>query len=414
MTILGRGVLAVSIGVLMGLSLSVSGIVMAERNNESEAVRTLPVDHARLFAEVLERVKREYVDTVSDEELIEAAIRGMVADLDPHSAFLDASEYNEIRINTSGNYTGVGLEVNVEDGRVIVVSPIDDTPAYKAGLEPGDVIIAIDEYPVEEDLDDTIARMRGAPGTPVTLTVAREGVDDLMRFEMRRARIQVASVRGQMLEPDFGYVRITQFSETTSRDLTRTLLDLTNRNDGDLRGIVLDLRNNPGGVLEAAADVADAFLEDGAIVTADGRVSAAEFAMTANPGDISAGADIVILINAGTASASEIVAGALQDHDRAVVMGATSFGKGTVQTVMPLSSGRAIKLTTSRYFTPSGRSIHELGIEPDIRLSSDDNTAAIERGEWLDEAVMLLRSDAQLRQALSHLKTGNIRQSKAQ
>ncbi|MBT8143727.1 MAG: S41 family peptidase [Gammaproteobacteria bacterium] len=414
MTILGRGVLAVSIGVLMGLSLSVSGIVMAERNNESEAVRTLPVDHARLFAEVLERVKREYVDTVSDEELIEAAIRGMVADLDPHSAFLDASEYNEIRINTSGNYTGVGLEVNVEDGRVIVVSPIDDTPAYKAGLEPGDVIIAIDEYPVEEDLDDTIARMRGAPGTPVTLTVAREGVDDLMRFEMQRARIQVASVRGQMLEPDFGYVRITQFSETTSRDLTRTLLDLTNRNDGDLRGIVLDLRNNPGGVLEAAADVADAFLEDGAIVTADGRVSAAEFAMTANPGDISAGADIVILINAGTASASEIVAGALQDHDRAVVMGATSFGKGTVQTVMPLSSGRAIKLTTSRYFTPSGRSIHELGIEPDIRLSSDDNTAAIERGEWLDEAVMLLRSDAQLRQALSHLKTGNIRQSKAQ
>lgn len=412
MTVWSRGLLAVSIGLLMGLSLSLSGIVMAERHAEEPAAG-LPVEYARLFAEVLERVKREYVDSVSDEQLIESAIRGMVAELDPHSAFLDAEEYQEIRINTSGNYTGVGLEVNVQDGRVVVVSPIDDTPAHTAGMQPGDVILAIDEYPVEEDLNDTIARMRGEPGTEVTLTVAREGADDLLRFRMKRARIQVASVRGNLLEPNFGYLRITQFSETTGRDLTRTLLELVERNGADLQGIVLDLRNNPGGVLEAAADVADAFLEAGAIVSADGRVRSSEFMMNAHPGDVTGGASMVVLINAGTASASEIVAGALQDHHRAVVMGDTSFGKGTVQTVMPLSSGRAIKLTTSRYYTPSGRSIHELGIEPDVQLTADDDVVVADQGQWLDEAVSLLRGDAQLRQALAQLKSGEIRQSSA-
>ena len=413
MTILSRGVLAVTIGVLLGLSLSVSGIVSAERQAARQESRSLPVDQARLFAEVLERVKREYVDVVDDEYLIEAAIRGMVADLDPHSAYLDAEEYREIRINTSGNYTGVGLEVNVDDGRVVVVSPIDETPAHKAGIKPGDVIIAIDEFPVEEDLEDTVARMRGAAGTSVTLTIVREGVEDLLRFEMQRARIQVASVRGTLLETGYGYVRITQFSETTSRDLTRVLLDLEDRNGEDLRGIVLDLRNNPGGVLEAAADVADAFLNEGAIVSADGRASSAEFAMQANPGDITHGAGVVVLINAGTASASEIVAGALQDNGRAVVMGATSFGKGTVQTVMPLSDGHAIKLTTSRYFTPTGRSIHDLGIEPDIRLPAEGGED-FDRSTWLTDAVTLLGNDYQLRQALTHLKTGRIRQSSVQ
>lgn len=412
MSLLSRGLLAVAIGILLGLSLSAGGIVLAERAAAEE--RTLPAAEARLFAEVLERVKREYVDLVDDETLIEAAIRGMVADLDPHSAFLDAEEYREIRISTSGNYTGVGLEVNVDDGRVVVVSPIDDTPAHKAGIQPGDIIIAIDEYPVEEDLEDTIARMRGEPGTTVTLTIAREGVERLQRFELTRARIQVASVRSTLLEDGFGYVRVTQFSETSSRDLARVLLDLESRNGGELRGIVLDLRNNPGGVLEAAVDVADAFLEGGTIVSADGRVSAADFAMTANPGDISAGAALAVLINAGTASASEIVAGALRDHDRAVILGARSFGKGTVQTVMPLSNGRAIKLTTSRYYTPSGQSIHDLGIEPDIRLTAEgDDVIAAEEG-WLEEAVTLLRSDYQLRQALTHLKGGEIRQSAIQ
>ncbi|MDH3647086.1 MAG: S41 family peptidase [Gammaproteobacteria bacterium] len=411
MSVLSRGLLAVLIGVVLGLSLSAGGIVVAEL--EARETETLPIAEARLFAEVMERVKREYVDTVDDSDLIESAIRGMVSDLDPHSAFLDPEEYREIRISTSGNYTGVGLEVNVEDGRVVVVSPIDDTPAYRAGLKPGDILMMVDGHLVEQDIEDTVSRMRGEPGTSVNLTVSRDGVDDLLHFELRRARIQVKSVRGTLLEPGYGYVRVSQFSESTSRDLTRTVLDLMDKNEDTLTGIVLDLRNNPGGVLESAVDVSDAFIEDGAIVSASGRASEAVFSMKANPGDISRGAKIVILINAGTASASEIVAGALQDNDRAVLLGSTSFGKGSVQTVMPLSDGRAIKLTTSRYFTPSGRSIHELGITPDIELetSGDDS---VDAGTWLEEAASLLRDDYQLQQALSHLKTGKIRQSAAQ
>lgn len=409
MSTVSRAAFAIAIGVLLGLSLGGS-IVLAERTANDQA-NSLPAEQARLFAEVLERVKREYVDVVEDATLIEAAIRGMVNDLDPHSAFLNADEYREIRISTSGNYTGVGLEVNVQDGRVIVVSPIDETPAHEAGILPGDAIIAIDEYPVDEDLEETIARMRGEPGSPVTLTIARDGVEGLQRFELRRARIQVTSVRGRLLEPDYGYIRITQFSETTARDLTRVVLDLQEQNNGALKGFVIDLRNNPGGVLESAVDVADAFLDAGEIVTADGRVSIADFSMEANSGDISDGASIAVLINAGTASASEIVAGALRDNDRAVILGTRSFGKGTVQTVMPLSNGRAIKLTTSRYFTPSGQSIHELGIEPDIELADDGDEQDLDSDRWLDEAATMLSSDYQLRQALAHLKGGEIRQS---
>lgn len=409
MSVISRGLLAALIGVVLGVSLTAGGIVLAELEARDANVKPLPVDQARLFAEVLERVKREYVDTVDDETLIQAAIRGMVADLDPHSAFLDSEEYREIRINTSGHYTGVGLEVNVDDSQVVVVSPIDDTPAHRAGVQPGDIIMMVDGFPVEQDLEDTVSRMRGEPGTFVKLTVAREGEEDLLHFDLQRARIQVTSVRSALLEPGYGYVRISQFSESTSRDLTRVVLEMAETQD-PLRGIVLDLRNNPGGVLEAAVDVSDAFLDDGAIVSASGRAAEADFRMKANPGDISGGASIVVLINAGTASASEIVAGALQDHDRAVVLGATSFGKGSVQTVMPLSDGRAIKLTTSRYFTPSGRSIHEMGIAPDIELSSTGNDE-IDDSAWLEEAASMLRQDYQLRQALRHLKTGGIRQS---
>ncbi|MDH3766961.1 MAG: S41 family peptidase, partial [Gammaproteobacteria bacterium] len=282
MSVLSRGLLAVLIGVVLGLSLSAGGIVVAEL--EARETETLPIAEARLFAEVMERVKREYVDTVDDSDLIESAIRGMVSDLDPHSAFLDPEEYREIRISTSGNYTGVGLEVNVEDGRVVVVSPIDDTPAYRAGLKPGDILMMVDGHLVEQDIEDTVSRMRGEPGTSVNLTVSRDGVDDLLHFELRRARIQVKSVRGTLLEPGYGYVRVSQFSESTSRDLTRTVLDLMDKNEDTLTGIVLDLRNNPGGVLESAVDVSDAFIEDGAIVSASGRASEAVFSMKANPG----------------------------------------------------------------------------------------------------------------------------------
>ncbi|MBT8422166.1 MAG: S41 family peptidase [Gammaproteobacteria bacterium] len=411
MSVFSRGLLAISIGILMGLSFSVGGIVLAER--EARDAGALPIAEARLFAEVMERVKREYVDTIDDAELIESAIRGMVSDLDPHSAFLDPEEYREIRINTSGNYTGVGLEVNIEDGRVVIVSPIDDTPAQRAGIRPGDILMMVDGQPVEQDIQSTVGRMRGEPGTSVKLTVSRDGEDDLLHFNLLRARIQVTSVRETMLEPGFGYIRVSQFSDSTSRDLTRAVLELMDENQDTLKGIVLDLRNNPGGVLEAAVDVSDAFMEDGGIVSASGRATEADFSMEANPGDISRGAKIIVLINEGTASASEIVAGALQDHGRALLMGSTSFGKGSVQTVMPLSEGRAIKLTTSRYFTPSGRSIHELGIKPDIELpaSGDD---AVDDSAWLEEAATLLRDDYQLRQALRHLKTGRIRQSALQ
>ncbi|MBT8131227.1 MAG: S41 family peptidase [Gammaproteobacteria bacterium] len=410
MSVLSRGLLAVLIGVVLGLSLSAGSIVVAELNRDSDA---LPIAEARLFAEVMERVKREYVDTVDDADLIESAIRGMVADLDPHSAFLDPEEYREIRISTSGNYTGVGLEVNVDDGRVVIVSPIDDTPAYHAGIRPGDTLIKVDGYPVEQDIEDTVSRMRGEPGTEVHLTIARDEVDELLHFDLQRERIQVKSVRSTLLEPSFGYLRISQFSDSTARDLTRAVQDLAEENKNPLEGIVLDLRSNPGGVLEAAVDVSDAFIETGAIVSANGRASEAEFSMQANPGDITRGAKIVVLINEGTASASEIVAGALQDHHRAVLMGSTSFGKGSVQTVMPLSDGRAIKLTTSRYFTPSGRSIHELGIVPDIQLEAT-GVEASDTTAWLAEAANLLRGDYQLQQALNHLKSGEIRQSAAQ
>lgn len=411
MSVFSRGLLAISIGVVMGLSLSLGGIVLAER--EARDNHTLPIAQARLFAEVMERVKREYVDAVDDEQLIESAIRGMVSDLDPHSAFLDPDEYREIRINTSGNYTGVGLEVNIEDGKVIIVSPIDDTPAQRAGIKPGDILMMVNGQPVEQDIDSTVALMRGEPGTSVKITVSRADRNELLHFHLLRARIQVNSVREALLEPGFGYIRVSQFSDSTSRDVTRAVLDLMDKNHDTLQGIVLDLRNNPGGVLEAAVDVSDAFIEAGGIVSANGRAAEADFSMDANPGDISRGAKIVVLINSGTASASEIVAGALQDHGRALLMGSTSFGKGSVQTVMPLSDGRAIKLTTSRYFTPSGRSIHELGIKPDIILpvTGDDSFDDI---AWLDDAVIMLREDHQLRQALNHLKTGEIRQSAIQ
>ncbi|MDH3588022.1 MAG: S41 family peptidase [Gammaproteobacteria bacterium] len=408
MSVFSRGLLAVLIGVVLGVSLSVGSIVLAEL--EAREIEALPIAEARLFAEVLERVKREYVDSVDDADLIQSAIRGMVADLDPHSAFLDSEEYRDIRISTSGNYTGVGLEVNIEDNQVVVVSPIDHTPAHRAGIKPGDILMMVDGHPIEQDLEDTISRMRGEPGTPVRLTIARDGVEDLLHFDLKRARIQMTSVRATLLEPGYGYVRVSQFSESTSRDLTSAVLELMDQNEDTLNGIVIDLRNNPGGVLEAAVDVSDAFLEIGSIVSASGRAIEADFSMDANPGDISRGASIAVLINAGTASASEIVAGALQDHDRAVILGSTSFGKGSVQTVMPLSDGRAIKLTTSRYFTPSGRSIHQLGIKPDIELDVSGDDSA-DTSLWLEEAASLLREDYQLRQALSHLKTGAIRQS---
>jgi carboxyl-terminal processing protease len=383
-----RALLAVSIGVILGISLSLGTSVMADRAERE--VATLPWEHARLLAEVLDRVRRDYVDDIDDERLIEAAIRGMVADLDPHSAYLDAEEYQEIRVTTSGNYSGIGLEVSVQDGRVVVVSPVDGSPAAEAGIRPGDVVISVDGMPVDAgDLHDTILRLRGDPGTYVTVGLTRNAETEPLSYNLRRTQIRVRSVRFEMLEPQYGYVRVSHFSETTGPDVAAAVRELQQAAGGlALKGLVLDLRDNPGGVLDAAVEVADAFLDAGTIVTADGRIADARFRYDAEPGDLLSGAPLTVLVNGGSASASEIVAVALHDNRRAVVVGQPTFGKGSVQTVMPLSQGRAIKLTTSRYFTPLGRSIHERGIAPDIMSPvgvGDDDPQLVEALRQLKE-----------------------------
>lgn len=391
-----RGLLAVGIGTLLGLSLSLGSAVLAERDARESA--NLPWEQARLLAEVLERVKRDYVDDVDDERLIEAAIRGMVADLDPHSSYLDPEEYEEIRISTSGNYSGVGLEVSISGGKVVVVTPMDGSPAQRAGLANGDVLISIDGMPVDSaDLDDTVLRLRGDAGTRVSLAVLRDDPEAPMTFDMMREQIQVPSAVSRVMAPRVGYVKLTHFSENTGADLRKAVKSLTEQADGRLDGLVLDLRNNPGGVLDAAVEVADAFLDSGLIVSAEGRISDARFRLEAGSGDILAGAPMVVVVNRGSASASEIVAGALQDNGRATVVGTATFGKGSVQTVMPLSQGRAIKLTTSRYYTPSGRSIHERGIKPDVDVPVAAGTTD---------------ADAQLAKAVELLKTQRLAQGK--
>ena len=404
-----RGILVLVVGTVLGLTISLGGGVLAERQTPSN--EALPMEEARLLAEVLERVRRDYVDVVDSRQLIESAIRGMIADLDPHSQFLGPQEYEEIRISTTGNYSGVGLDVSVADGQVRVVAPIDDTPAERAGIMPGDVVISIDDTPLlDGNLNDTIARMRGEPGTQVSLDVLRDGNDNPIHFALVRAQIKVNSVRSELLDSEYGYVRLTHFSETTARDLNRAVTQLKRDAGGPLAGLILDLRSNPGGVLDAAVDVADAFLDEGLVVTGNGRIRDARFERYARPGDVSDGADLVVLVNAGSASASEIVAGALRDHDRARIVGTRTYGKGSVQTVMPLSDGRAIKLTTSRYFTPDGQSIHKRGIEPDVPVVKTAGVSADYRGPGSKTAVA---DDNQLQEALRILGHRPIMQSKA-
>jgi len=357
-----------------------------------------------MFAEVYERIRREYVDDVNDHELIEKAIRGMVAALDPHSAFLDTEEFEEIRLSTMGAYPGVGIEVVAEDAAVKILRPIDGSPADLAGMLPGDLIVKIDDVDVGADLAGAITRMRGPAGSLVKLTVRRPASGELKDFSLRRARVEVRSVMQQALEPGYGYVRITSFSETTSDDVARAIATLKRDNPQGLKGLVLDLRNNPGGVLEAGVAVADAFLDDGLIVSADGRTSDSRFRMDATSGDLINGAELVVLVNGGSASASEIVAGALRDHGRAALIGHKTYGKGSVQTVMPLSHGGAIKLTTSRYFTPSGASIQAKGIIPDIVAEGPETPPADLNSAR--QTQPLVARDKEVRLALDTLKTG--------
>jgi carboxyl-terminal processing protease len=367
-------VLASVVGIAVGVGLTRG--TAALRPAAPGAVATAAVARAdsaphRLLDEVLGRIRRDYVEPVPETNFEEAAVEGIVARLDPPSAFLDAAQYDEMRLPTAGSYSGVGIEVSVADDRVVVVTPIEGSPAASAGVRPGDVILAVDDQPVTvEKLDETIGRMRGSAGSSVRLAVGRNGEPEPLVFTLRRSEVHVHSVRAEALPGGYGYVRITQFSDSTPLDLDAALVRLVGTGATPaLRGLVLDLRGNPGGVLESAVSVADAFLDDGVIVRADGRTPEARFEMAASAGDILAGRPLVVLVDGSSASGSEIVAGALRDHGRATLMGERTFGKGSVQTVIPLRDGQALKLTTSRYFTPSGASIHERGIEPDIAIA---------------------------------------------
>ncbi len=366
-----KGLLPLITGAILGFSLAVGGAVVAGLNSTERFVPRLPEAESRILAELLEKVKREYVEPVSDSQLMDNAMRGMLTKLDAHSQFLNAREYEEIRISTSGSYSGVGLEIQMTEGRVAIMAALEGTPAAEAGIRSGDFILAIDGEAVDQrNIDQAIASMRGAPGTPVRLTVTRTGEPEPLAFELIRSSVEVHSVRFRLEEPGYGYARINQFSDTTAKDLRRALAQLRREAPGGLQGLVLDLRNNPGGVLEAAVEVADLFLDQGLIVTASGRTRDATFRHEAFPGDLLNGAPLAVLVNASSASAAEIVAGALQDNGRATIIGTRTFGKGSVQTVMPLSDGHAIKLTTSRYFTPTGVSIQGQGITPDIYLEA--------------------------------------------
>jgi carboxyl-terminal processing protease len=406
-----RTLIALVAGALFGFSAAVTSGVLAERPSEptqgaaagGSNPASLPWEEARLFAEVYERIKREYVDDVDDHALMEKAIRGMVAALDPHSAFLDTEEFEEIRLSTMGSYPGVGIEVVAEDSAVKILRPIEGSPADLAGLLPGDQIVRIDDVDIGADLAGAISRMRGASGSVVKLTVLRPTTGQTLDFSLRRAKVEVHSVAQQTLEPGYGYLRITGFSETTADDVNHAIARMKRDNPGGIKGLVLDLRNNPGGVLEAGVAVADAFLNEGVIVTADGRTPDARFRMDATPGDLIDGAPLVVLVNGGSASASEIVAGALKDHGRAELIGHKTYGKGSVQTVMPLAHGGAVKLTTSRYFTPSGASIHGKGIVPDIvAQGAEEPPADLLTGKG---APSLTERDKEVRLALDTLKS---------
>ena len=380
MSAVTRHGLALALSFLAGVALTTVHTVWADKETPPE--NKLPLDELRTFTGVLDAVKQDYVEPVKDKDLLENAIRGMLSNLDPHSAFLDAEAFQDLQIGTSGEFGGLGIEVGQEDGFLKVIAPIDDTPAQRAGIRAGDLIIRLDDASVKGmPLADAIQRMRGKPNTAITLTIVREGMRKPLKIKLIREVIQVKSVKSRLLEPGFGYLRITQFQAKTAQNLRQALQEVEQQNKGPLRGVVLDLRNNPGGVLNGAVDVADDFLEDGAIVQTKGRGNGSDQSFKATPGDLLKGAPLVVLVNGGSASASEIVAGALQDHHRALILGERTFGKGSVQTILPLGNGTAVKLTTARYYTPNGRSIQAQGIEPDIKLKPFKVTNGVEGAE---------------------------------
>lgn len=366
MSITSRTVLVLAIGFILGTLVSVTSGVLANREEPAE----LPYEQARILAEVLERVRQTYVEPVSDEKLMEDAVRGMLSGLDDYSAFLDAEEYRRMQDTTSGQYGGLGLEVTQQDGIITVISPIAGTPAAEAGLKAGDRLISVNGQSLEGmNLDEAVTLMRGEPGTRIVIGVLSEGADAPREVTIVREQIQTQNVESRLIHNGIGYVQITHFRDEVGEEAGNAIRELAETNGGHLNGLVLDLRNNPGGVLRGAVSVSDLFLNEGLIVAAEGRSPSANFSHDAHDGDLLLGAPVVVLVNQGSASASEIVAGALQDHGRAVVMGEQSFGKGTVQTIMPLSRGAAMKLTTARYVTESGRTIQGEGITPDLQVT---------------------------------------------
>jgi carboxyl-terminal processing protease len=377
-----RYALILLLGIFVGVGITLERSVHAERTAAKQADQPLPIDELRTFTEVFSRIKADYVEPVEDKKLLRDAIQGMLAGLDPHSSFLDPEGFKEIRVGTEGEFGGLGIEVTMEDGFVKVVSPIEDTPAARAGLKTGDLIIRLDSKAVKGmALNDAVKQMRGKPGSEIVLTVVREGQPKPLTFTLTRAVIKIQSIKQRMLENGFGYVRITQFQANTGDGLKDALAKLKLQNKSNLTGLVLDLRNNPGGVLNAAVAVSDAFLSSGLIVYTEGRVADAELKFSATPADLINGAPMVVLVNGGSASASEIVAGALQDHKRAVIMGTKTFGKGSVQTILPMSGGSALKITTARYYTPNGRSIQATGILPDVVTEEAKVTKRDKAGE---------------------------------
>jgi carboxyl-terminal processing protease len=378
------------VGVLLGVLVSLNFSAVAQRE-ASTTLSPLPIEELRAFTEVFGRVKSDYVEVVEDKKLITEAINGMLTGLDPHSAYLDQEAFRELQVGTQGEFGGLGIEVGMEDGFVKVVAPIDDTPAARAGVKSGDLIVKLDETSVKGmTLNDAVKRMRGKPNTQITLTIVRKGEQKPIVVTLTRAVIKIQSVKSKLLEPGYAYFRVSQFQEHTGETLAKSIETLFKQNQGPMKGIILDLRNDPGGLLNGAVAVSSAFLPSNALVVyTDGRTEDARMKLNASPENYLRGrlkedyirrlppevktVPMVVLVNAGSASASEIVAGALQDHRRAVIMGQQTFGKGSVQTILPLGNNTAIKLTTARYYTPNGRSIQARGIVPDIPLDDGAN-----------------------------------------
>jgi len=353
----------IMLGIIIGLATTLSLNAFALKSGN----QTLPLAQLKKFSEVYARIKKDYVEEVDDKKLITDAISGMLTGLDPHSAYLDKDAFSELREGTSGEYGGLGIEVGMENGFIKVIAPIDDTPAQKAGLKSGDLIIRLDDKSVKGmSMSDAVKTMRGKAGEPIDLLVIREGESKRLKFTIKRAVIMNSSIKQRTLEAGYGYLRISSFQSKTTLNAKEALEKLKVENKGKLKGLVLDLRDNPGGVLNGAVGISDLFLSKGKIVYTEGRVADALMRYDAKPDDLLEGAPLVVLVNQGSASASEIVAGALQDHKRALIIGKKTFGKGSVQTILPLDETTAVKLTTARYFTPLGRSIQAKGIEPDI------------------------------------------------